>query len=51
MKSEREVFRTGGGAEELAGYSRAVRNGPGVSVSGTAPESRGEMTFRPLPGE
>jgi enamine deaminase RidA (YjgF/YER057c/UK114 family) len=41
MKSDREVLRTGGGAEELAGYSRAVRNGSWISVSGTAPQSRG----------
>jgi enamine deaminase RidA (YjgF/YER057c/UK114 family) len=43
MRSEREVFRTGGGAEGLAGYARAVRTGSWVSVSGTAPESRGNV--------
>jgi len=41
MKSDREALRTRGGAEELAGYSRAVRTGRWISVSGTAPESRG----------
>jgi len=45
MKSEpdREVLRTGGGAEDLAGYSRAVRTGSWVSVSGTAPAGRGDV--------
>ena len=42
MRSDRETLRTGGGAEELAGYSRAVRTGQWISVSGTAPESRGD---------
>ena len=48
MKSEREVLRTGGGAEDLAGYSRAVRNGPWISVSGTAPDSRGDVREQTL---
>jgi enamine deaminase RidA (YjgF/YER057c/UK114 family) len=43
MRSDREALRTGGGAEELAGYSRAVRTGSWISVSGTAPESRGDV--------
>jgi len=51
MKSdppEREVFRTGGGAEDLAGYARAVRTGSWVSVSGTAPTSRGDVREQTL---
>jgi enamine deaminase RidA (YjgF/YER057c/UK114 family) len=48
MKSEREVFRTGGGAEELAGYSRAVRTGSWISVSGTAPAGRGDVKEQTL---
>ena len=40
---DREVLRTGGGAEELAGYSRAVRTGSWISVSGTAPAGRGDV--------
>src|SRR5438046_9075417 len=43
MKSEREVYRTGGGAEDLAGYARAVRTGSWISVSGTAPAGRGDV--------
>ncbi len=43
MKPEREVYRTGGGAELLAGYARAVRSGSLVWVSGTAPVSRGDV--------
>ena len=48
MSSEREVFRTGGGAEDLAGYARAVRTGSWISVSGTAPESRGDVREQTL---
>jgi enamine deaminase RidA (YjgF/YER057c/UK114 family) len=48
MRSEREVFRTGGGAEDLAGYSRAVRTGQWVSVSGTAPAGRGDVKEQTL---
>ena len=48
MKSDREAFRTGGGAEDLAGYARAVRTGSWVSVSGTAPASRGDVREQAL---
>ena len=48
MRSDREAFRTGGGAEALAGYSRAVRNGAWISVSGTAPEVRGDVREQTL---
>jgi enamine deaminase RidA (YjgF/YER057c/UK114 family) len=48
MSSEREVFRTGGGAEDLAGYARAVRTGSWISVSGTAPVSRGDVREQTL---
>jgi enamine deaminase RidA (YjgF/YER057c/UK114 family) len=48
MRSEREVFRTGGGAEDLAGYARAVRTGSWISVSGTAPTSRGDVREQTL---
>ncbi len=50
MKSEsgREVFRTGGGAEDLAGYARAVRTGSWISVSGTAPGARGDVREQTL---
>src|SRR5207302_6821467 len=48
MKSEREVFRTGGGAEDLAGYARAVRTGSWISVSGTAPAGRGDVREQTL---
>jgi enamine deaminase RidA (YjgF/YER057c/UK114 family) len=50
MKSEsgRKVFRTGGGAEDLAGYARAVRTGSWISVSGTAPASRGDVREQTL---
>jgi enamine deaminase RidA (YjgF/YER057c/UK114 family) len=50
MKSEsdRRVFRTGGGAEDLAGYARAVRTGSWISVSGTAPASRGDVRAQTL---
>jgi enamine deaminase RidA (YjgF/YER057c/UK114 family) len=48
MRSEREVFRTGGGAEDLAGYARAVRTGSWVSVSGTAPAGRGDVREQTL---
>ena len=50
MKSEsgREVFRPGGGAEDLAGYARAVRTGSWISVSGTAPASRGDVREQTL---
>lgn len=48
MKPEREVLLTGGGAEKLAGYARAVRTGAWISVSGTAPESRGDVREQTL---
>ena len=48
MKSDLEVFRTGGGAEDLAGYARAVRTGSWISVSGTAPASRGDVREQTL---
>ena len=48
MRPDREVFRTGGGAEDLAGYARAVRTGSWVSVSGTAPASRGDVRGQTL---
>jgi enamine deaminase RidA (YjgF/YER057c/UK114 family) len=48
MRSEREVLRTGGGAEELAGYARAVRTGSWISVSGTAPAGRGDVREQTL---
>jgi enamine deaminase RidA (YjgF/YER057c/UK114 family) len=35
-RSERRVLRSGGAFEALAGYSRAVRIGPTIAVSGTA---------------
>ena len=48
MRPDREVFRTGGGAEDLAGYARAIRTGSWISVSGTAPESRGDVREQTL---
>ena len=48
MRPDREVFRTGGGAEDLAGYARAVRTGSWISVSGTAPASRGDIREQTL---
>jgi len=38
----RKTFREGGGFEEAAAYSRAVRIGPHVAVSGTAPREGGD---------
>jgi enamine deaminase RidA (YjgF/YER057c/UK114 family) len=38
----RETFREGGGFEEAAAYSRAVRIGPHVAVSGTAAREGGD---------
>ena len=38
----RETYREGGGFEEAAAYSRAVRVGPHVAVSGTAPREGGD---------
>lgn len=38
----RERYREGGGFEEAAAYSRAVRIGRHVAVSGTAARSRGD---------
>jgi enamine deaminase RidA (YjgF/YER057c/UK114 family) len=37
----RQMFREGGGFEEAAAYSRAVRIGPHVAVSGTAARKGG----------
>jgi enamine deaminase RidA (YjgF/YER057c/UK114 family) len=37
----RERVRDGGGFGEVAAYSRAVRSGPHVAVSGTAPLAEG----------
>jgi enamine deaminase RidA (YjgF/YER057c/UK114 family) len=37
----RETYREGGGFEEAAAYSRAVRIGRHVAVSGTAPRDGG----------
>jgi enamine deaminase RidA (YjgF/YER057c/UK114 family) len=42
------VLQTGGGAEELAGYARAVRTGSWISVSGTAPAGRGDVREQTL---
>lgn len=39
----RERVRDGGGFGEVAAYSRAVRSGPYVAVSGTAPLAEGEV--------
>ena len=38
----RKTFREGGGFEETAAYSRAVRIGPHVAVSGTAAREGGD---------
>jgi len=38
----RQTFREGGGFEEAAAYSRAVRIGPHVAVSGTAARKGGD---------
>jgi enamine deaminase RidA (YjgF/YER057c/UK114 family) len=38
----RQTFRDGGGFEEAAAYSRAVRIGPHVAVSGTAAREGGD---------
>ena len=39
----RERVRDGGGFGEVAAYSRAVRHGPHVAVSGTAPLDGGQV--------
>ena len=38
----RQTYREGGGFEEAAAYSRAVRIGPHVAVSGTAAREGGD---------
>ena len=38
----RQTYREGGGFEEAAAYSRAVRVGPHVAVSGTAAREGGD---------
>ena len=38
----RQTFREGGGFEEAAAYSRAVRLGQHVAVSGTAARTGGD---------
>src|SRR5258705_9420959 len=38
----RERYREGGGFEEVAAYSRAVRIGPYIAVSGTAARNGGD---------
>ena len=42
----RTTYREGGGFEEAAAYSRAVRIGPYVAVSGTAPREPGGVPGR-----
>ena len=39
----RKTYREGGGFEEAAAYSRAVRIGQHVAVSGTAPREGGDV--------
>jgi enamine deaminase RidA (YjgF/YER057c/UK114 family) len=39
----RKTYREGGGFEEAAAYSRAVRIGQHVAVSGTAPLENGDV--------
>ena len=39
----RTTYREGGGFEEVAAYSRAVRIGSHVAVSGTAPREGGDV--------
>ena len=39
----RKTYREGGGFEEAAAYSRAVRIGQFVAVSGTAPREGGDV--------
>jgi len=39
----RRTYREGGGFEEAAAYSRAVRIGQHVAVSGTAPREGGDV--------
>jgi enamine deaminase RidA (YjgF/YER057c/UK114 family) len=39
----RRTYREGGGFEEAAAYSRAVRIGQHVAVSGTAPRESGDV--------
>jgi enamine deaminase RidA (YjgF/YER057c/UK114 family) len=38
----RKTYREGGGFEEVAAYSRAVRIGQHIAVSGTAPREGGD---------
>jgi enamine deaminase RidA (YjgF/YER057c/UK114 family) len=41
----REKVRDGGGFGEVAAYSRAVRYGPHIAVSGTAPLAEGHVVY------
>ena len=41
----RQRVRDGGGFGEVAAYSRAVRHGPHVAVSGTAPLEEGRVLY------
>jgi enamine deaminase RidA (YjgF/YER057c/UK114 family) len=43
QRGVRERVRDGGGFGEVAAYSRAVRHGPHVAVSGTAPLADGRV--------
>ena len=45
--SEREVFSSGGAFEKVAAYSRAVRIGSTIAVSGTAPTDADGRALHP----